>query len=241
MHCFTLIFRRIHKNLSCVITVTVDTLVASLCGHVTCMSSIAPDFVGPSQALADSLHEHRSEILRLDCRIYPSTSMKLGISSKRVGEEPCRNPCHDGRTDRCLEEMLVADRTGGGFSTNYWRTGDPLTQLCRRWTLNHTQCVCFSIRIMASHTWLKYGRHAKSITTGSVISPTVHPPEMVALYSLWELLLLRAQEAVVDESVELEPLSVPRGAGRASAEKAQPLVETPLSLKIPLSLPSGGS
>ena len=55
---------------------------------------------------------------------------------------------------------------------------------------------------------------------------------MVALYSLCELLLLRAQDAVVDESVELEPMSVPRGAGSAIAEKTQPLVETPLSLKV---------
>ena len=79
---------------------------------------------------------------------------------------------------------------------------------------------CFSIRIMASHTWLKYGTYAKSITAGSVISPTVHPPEMVALYSLCELLLLRAQDAIVDESAELEPMSVPRGAGRVITEKA---------------------
>ena len=34
--------------------------------------------------------------------------------------------------------------------------------------------------------------------------------------------------------LELTPMSVPRGAGSAIAEKAQPLVETPLSLKIPL-------
>ena len=62
---------------------------------------------------------------------------------------------------------------------------------------------------------------------------------MVALYSLCELLLLRAQDAVVDESVGLEPMSVPRGAGGAIAEKAQPLVETPLSLKAPLSWSCG--
>ena len=62
---------------------------------------------------------------------------------------------------------------------------------------------------------------------------------MVALRSLCELLLLRAQDAVVDESVELEPMSVPRQAGSAIEEKAQPLVETPLSLKIPLSWSCG--
>ena len=66
------------------ITVTVDTFVASLFGHVTCMSSSALDVVGRAQALADSLHEHSDEISRLDCRIYPSTSMKLGISTKEL-------------------------------------------------------------------------------------------------------------------------------------------------------------
>ena len=99
--------------------------------------------------------------------------------------------------------------------------------------------VGFSIRVMASHTRLKFATYATSIAAGSAISPTVHPPEMVALYSLCELVLLRAQDAVVDESVELTPMSVPRGAGSAIAEKAQPLVETRVSLEIPMSWSCG--
>ena len=103
--------------------------------------------------------------------------------------------------------------------------GDDLTQLCSRWNFNYVQWrkdVGFSIRVMASHTRLKFATYSTSIAAGSAISPTVHPPEMVALYSLCELVLLRAQDAVVDESVELTPMSVPRGAGSAIAEKAQP-------------------
>ena len=57
-----------------------------------------------------------------------------------------------------------------------------------------------------SESWLPtrgshVGPYAKSITAEvCVFSPTVHPPEMVALHSLCELLLLRAQDSVVDES-----------------------------------------
>ena len=54
-------------------------------------------------------------------------------------------------------------------------------------------------------------------------------------------------DAVVDESMELTPISVPRGAGSDTAENAQQLVETPplppslpsQSLKIPLSWSCG--
>ena len=99
--------------------------------------------------------------------------------------------------------------------------------------------VCFSIRVMASHTWLKDGTYAQSIAAESAISPTVHPPRDGGLLSLCALLVLRAQDAVVDESVELTLLSVPRGAESAIAEKTQPLVGTAVSLKISLSWSCG--
>ena len=51
---------------------------------VTCMPSSARDVVGPVQALADSLHVHLNDKVELDCRIYPSTSMKSGISTKEL-------------------------------------------------------------------------------------------------------------------------------------------------------------
>ena len=229
MHCVTRIFRRVQQKWSCVITVTVDTFVASLFERVTCMSSSALVVVGPVQALADSLHEHRNEILRLDCRTYPSTSMKSGISTKElVKNHVAIRAIMEGQIAALKKRLLQTELEAACDKLNS-RTGDALTQLCRRWTLNYAQWrkdVSFSIRIMASHTWLKYGTYAKSIAAGSVISPTVHPPEMVALYSLCELLLLRAQDAVVDESVELTPTSVPRGAASAIAATGRDLPES---------------
>ena len=71
----------------------------------------------PLQALADSLHVHRNDIVELDYRIYPSTSMKSGISTQVVGQEVCRNPCHRRWTDRGFEETLDAVGTGGRPST----------------------------------------------------------------------------------------------------------------------------
>ena len=89
---------------------------------------------------------------------------------------------------------------------------------------------------MTSHTRLKDGTYAQSIAE-SVISPTVHPPRDGEL--VVAVRVACAQGAVVDESVELTLLSVPRGAESAIAEKTQPLVGTAVSLKIPLSWSCG--
>ena len=127
------------------------------------MPSSALDVVGPVQALADSLYEHRNEILRLDCRTNPSTSMKSGISTKElVKNHLAIRAIMEGQI-AALKKRLLQTELEPAFDKLNSRTGDALTQLCRRWTLNYAQWrkdVSFSIRIMASHTWFKYGTYA---------------------------------------------------------------------------------
>ena len=92
------------------------------------MSWSAFDVVGPGQALADSLHEHRNEILRLDCRVYPSTSMKSGLSTKELFKNhfPIR-AIMEGQIV-ALKKRLLQTELEADFDKLNSRTGDDLTQ-----------------------------------------------------------------------------------------------------------------
>ena len=102
---------------------------ASLFGRVTCMSWSAFDVVGPRQALADSLHEHRNEILRLDCRIYPSTSMKSGLSTKELFKNhvPIR-AIMEGQIVALKKRLLQTELEADFDKTELenWRCSDPI-------------------------------------------------------------------------------------------------------------------
>ena len=132
--------------LSCLITVTVDTFVANLIGRVTCRRVHVMSLV-LCKALADSLHEHRNEILWLDCSIYPSTSIKSGISTKELVKNHVAIRAKSWKDrSRPLKKRLLQTELEAAFDKLNSRTGGALTQLCRPWNVNYAQWrtdVCF--------------------------------------------------------------------------------------------------
>ena len=133
--------------------------------------------------------------------------------------------------------MLVADRIGDGF-----RQAELERRSCSDAVVSSLELELCAVaqRCVLLHQNHGFPHMAQICDVrqvdrpGSVISPTVSTRYGGFVFAVRVTTLVRTKTRLLMNLWNSHPMSVPHGAGGASVERAQPLVETSLSLKIQL-------